>query len=155
VPRHAIPLALATLGSSEAQVRQWLAERSLSNVELVVGCRTDMASQYRQAHVTLAPFTDITRSKPVPNSLIESLACGRPVVTSELVGLANLIRTAQAGRVCAVTGEALADELRRLRAEWARYSGNARVLAEEQFGIDRFLAAYERVYADVLAGTTS
>src|SRR5207237_230726 len=84
-------------GNSAARVRQWIAERNLSNVELMVGYAAHMAVHYREAHVTLAPFTDLQRAKPAPNSLIESLACGRPVVISEAVGLAPLVREAGAG----------------------------------------------------------
>jgi glycosyltransferase involved in cell wall biosynthesis len=138
-------------GNSEGRVRQWIAERGLRNVELLVGCWKDMAGHYRRAHVTAAPFTDGTRSKAAPNSLVESLACGRPVLLTETVGLAELVRDADAGQVSAATGEALAEHLDRLRAGWDRYSRNARRLAERWFGQERFLAAYRQLYDEVLS----
>jgi glycosyltransferase involved in cell wall biosynthesis len=139
-------------GDSLDRVRRWVAERGLRNVELRVGCWSDMAGHYRGAHATVAPFTDPERCKPVPNSLIESLACGRPVLLTERTGLAAVVREAGAGLVCPPTGEGLAEHLDRLRAEWRRYARNARRLAERRFGTEKFVAGYRRLYAEVLPG---
>jgi glycosyltransferase involved in cell wall biosynthesis len=138
-------------GNSEKTVRQWIAERALKNVDVVVGCRGDMARQYAEAHVTIAPFTDPTRSKPAPNSVVESLASGRPVLVTEAIGLANLIREEQAGLVCPPTGAALAESLDRLQADHSRYCRNARRLAESRFSVEKFLAAYAQLYEEVIA----
>jgi glycosyltransferase involved in cell wall biosynthesis len=138
-------------GNSADRVRRWIAEKGLRNVELVVGCWKDMAPQYRAAHVCAAPFTDPARSKPAPNSVVESLACGRPVVVTEQVGLAELVRQERAGLVSAATGEALAEQLDRLQAGWDQYAQAARRLAERWFGTERFVAAYQRLYEEVMA----
>ena len=137
-------------GNSARCVRRWLAEREQPNVELVVERCADMPARYRQAHVTIAPFTEKDRSKPAPNSLVESLASGRPVLTSEVVGLADVVRDGLAGLVSPADGPALAECLDRLKAEWAFYARNARRLAERWFGADQFLRAYEQVYEEVL-----
>jgi glycosyltransferase involved in cell wall biosynthesis len=138
-------------GDSEPRVRQWIAERGLHNVELIVGRSRDMARHYRAAHVVLAPFTDLARSKPAPNSVIESLACGRPALVTEAVGLADLVRAGHAGYVAAPTGEALAEGLDRVRADWDHYAREARALAERAFGVERFVQAYRQLYEEVLA----
>ncbi len=137
-------------GNSLGQVRQWINERELRNVDLKVGRCEDMASQYQTAHVTTAMFTDPERSKPSPNSIVESLACGRPVLVSEQVGLAEVIRDGQAGIVCQANGEAIAAALDRLESGWVQYSSAARSLAEKWFGADRFLRKYGQLYAEVL-----
>ncbi|HXG08815.1 MAG TPA: glycosyltransferase [Gemmataceae bacterium] len=143
-------------GDSAPRVRQWIAERGLRNVELVTGCFPDMAVHYRQVHVTATPFTDLSRSKPAPNSLIESLACGRPVLVTETVGLAEVVREAAAGEVSEPTGPGLAEALDRLEADWISYSTRARRLAERYFGVGAFLRGYRRLYAEVLgAGRVS
>jgi len=138
-------------GDSEERVRRWITERGLRNVELRVGRLSNMAGEYQNAHVTIAPFVDVNRSKPAPNSLIESLACGRPILLTECVGLAELIHGTGAGRVSCATGEALAEHLDHLQTDWAQYSRSARRQAERWFGADRFLEAYQRLYEDVLA----
>jgi glycosyltransferase involved in cell wall biosynthesis len=138
-------------GDSEPRVRQWIAERGLRNVELLVGRVPDMARHYRAAHVVLAPFTDCARSKPAPNSVIECLACGRPALVTEAVGLADVIREGRAGCVAEPTGAALAEGLDRVRADWGHYAREARALAERAFGVERFVRAYNQLYEEVLS----
>src|SRR5262249_14601934 len=128
----------------------WIAERALRNVELVVGGCRDMAQQYRRGHATVAPFTARSTTKPAPHSLIESLACGRPVVTTDLVGLAGGIGGGSAGRGRPPTGGGIAEELDRLQREWDRYAGRARRLAEQRFGMAQFVDGYGRLYEEVV-----
>ncbi len=139
-------------GHSEGHVRRWIVEKGLRNVELVVGRCDDMAGQYHAAHVCAAPFTNPERAKPAPNSVVESLACGRPVVVTEQVGLADLVREGKAGAVCAATGEAIAEQLDRLQAVWEAHSTAARRMAEDWFGVERFLDGYRRLYDELIAG---
>ena len=140
-------------GDSQHPVRRWIEDRELHNVELVVGCASDMVSEYGHAHVTVAPFTDGERSKPAPNSLIESLACGRPVLLSDVVGLADMIEEGGAGVVSPTTGDALATGLDRLRTDWDVYSARARQLAERWFDVRLFCDSYARLYSELHVGT--
>jgi glycosyltransferase involved in cell wall biosynthesis len=138
-------------GNSLPTVRRWLAELDLRNVELQVGRCRNMAAEYAQAHVVATPFADASRSKPAPNSLIEGLACGRPALVTECVGLADIVRDGHAGSVSPATGEGLAEHLDQLRSNWSERSKHARCLAESCFGAEQFLAGYQRVYEEVLA----
>ena len=137
-------------GNSLQRVEQWIAQRGLSNVELVAGKCADMPGQYRSAHATIAPFTCLDRAKPVPNSVVESLACGRPVVTTDSVELASLIDEEQAGLTAQPSGAALAASLARLRTDWNLFSPRARRMAERWFGEEKFLQGYDRIYQELL-----
>ena len=137
-------------GNSLQRVEQWIAQRGLSNVELVAGKCADMPGQYRSAHATIAPFTCLDRAKPVPNSVVESLACGRPVVTTDSVELAALIDEEQAGLTAQPSGAALAASLARLRTDWNLFSPRARRMAERWFGEEKFLHGYDRIYQELL-----
>jgi glycosyltransferase involved in cell wall biosynthesis len=137
-------------GDSLPRVQHWLAQRGLTNVEVVVGRCADMATQYQAAHVTVAPFTQLDRCKPMPNSLVESLACGRPVVTTPEVGLADMVREEQAGRVCVADGAALADSFDELQADWSSFAQRARQLAERWFASENFVPSYHRLYQELV-----
>ncbi len=137
-------------GDSLPQVQQWLKERSLPNVELRVERVANMALQYQGVHVTAVPFLRMELCKPAPNSLVESLACGRPVLTTPGVGLAELVREGRAGAVCETEAAALAEGLDRLKAEWSGYAERARQLAEACFGAERFVSQYARLYQELL-----
>jgi glycosyltransferase involved in cell wall biosynthesis len=136
-------------GQSRSVVREWLQTRALPNVELVVGRCSDMASQYNAAHATLAPFTGTDQFKPAPNSLIESLSCGRPVITSPEVGISELVSEVGGGLVCPARGEDIANALDRLQGDWSTYSTRARMLAEKYFSEDRFIQDYAQLYEEL------
>jgi glycosyltransferase involved in cell wall biosynthesis len=137
-------------GNSLPRLRQMLAQRELHNVELVVGRFADMVGQYRAAHATVAPFTRMRQCKSAPNSLVESLACGRPVVVSPQVGLAELVQEGRAGISSEVSGQALADSFDRIQADWSAFSSGARRLAERWFATERFLEAYHNLYQELI-----
>jgi glycosyltransferase involved in cell wall biosynthesis len=137
-------------GDSLSRVRRWIAERGLSNVEVVVGRAADMPLQYRRASVTVAPFTRIEHCKPAPNSLVESLACGRPVVATPVVGLAEMISEERVGIVCAASGLALAESFDRLQSDWSSFSARARRTAERWFALEEFLGGYQRLYRELI-----
>jgi glycosyltransferase involved in cell wall biosynthesis len=136
-------------GESLKTVEAWIAQRRLSNVELTVGRMADMAQFYLRSHVTVAPFVDIRRCKPVPNSVVESMACGRPVVVTPAVRLASMIAKSQAGRVALPTGAGLAESFREIEADWGKCSTAARELAEQRFSKAAFIAAYRELYREV------
>ncbi len=133
-------------GNSLSKVQGWITERGLSNVALEVGRVAQMSCEYQRAHVTLAPFTQIERCKPSPNSVIESLASGRPVVVTPVVGLSELISESGSGVTCAPNAASLADALDRVERDWTRCSMRARDVAERFFGLELFVSSYQRLY---------
>ena len=139
-------------GASAAAARDRIAARRAVNVRLVTGRQRNMAKAYGSAHATLAPFTRTGWFKPCPNSVLESLGCARPVVATNLVGIAGLVQTEGAGVSCAPTGSALADAIRSLRHDYAAHQKAARPCAERHFGVTRFVGQYRRLYAEVLNG---
>ncbi len=86
-----------------------------------------------------------------PNSVIEALACGLPVVAFDTGSLAELV-TPQAGRVVSYGGNpwkidppdvpALADAAVHVLADLPRYWQGARQRAEEAFGLEGMVDGY-------------
>jgi glycosyltransferase involved in cell wall biosynthesis len=110
-----------------------------------------MATQYRGAHATVCCFAD-GFGKSCPNSVVEGLACGRPAIVSETVGIANLIHDHNAGVMIPRTVEGLIRGVERLRRQIDPMSRAARALAEQTFGMSQFLNTYQRLY-DVVRAT--
>jgi glycosyltransferase involved in cell wall biosynthesis len=154
LPQVRFRLCWRPWGNAYENVRAQIQQRSLENIELVRGTFSDMASQYRRCHITVAPFTDMSFCKPMPNSLIESLACGRPVVATEIVGLADVIRHERSGQVCPATVQKLAEAIERVGSDLIEYGKNARQLAEKWFSERQFVEGYRGAYQSVLGRST-
>lgn len=137
-------------GDSLPHVERSVAQRGLRNVRIVVGRFPNMDQFYRQAHATILPFTLMDKCKPSPNSLLESLACGRPVIVTPKVGLADVVRDHRVGAVCEESAEAIADAIEKLRGDWNRLADRSRQVSESLFSQDRFLRNYAQLYQEVL-----
>lgn len=133
-------------GDSLPVLRRWIQQRGLTNVEVIVGRFDEMAPHYHAAHVTFLPFADPRRCKPAPNSLIEGLACARPAIMTDHVGLATVVAEAGAGICCDVDVGEFSDAVDRLRTDWNNASRRARRLAEHRFGVEDFVTAYGQIY---------
>jgi glycosyltransferase involved in cell wall biosynthesis len=138
-------------GDALVEVRRQVEQRRLNNVEICVGRFEDMPQQYAAAHATIIPFVDMEQCKPAPNSLIESLACGRPVISTDGVGLAEFLRERRAGVVCPANVGDLAEAVNQANSQWINLAGNARLAAETEFCNDRFLDAYTVLYRELVA----
>ena len=123
-----------------------------SESELIVDWRgvvepADIPALDRSAHVLFAG--DIHPA--CPNSVIEAMACGLPVVAYDTGALSELV-SANAGRVVPYGGDAwkleppdvngLVEATREVLDEQARFRAGARARAEEAFGVDRMVDGY-------------
>lgn len=108
-----------------------------------------LASVYCAADVLLAP----SRVENLPNTVLEALACGLPVVASEAGGMRDAVRHLGTGWLSKVGDPLdLAEGLRRLLEDDAlrqRAAHEARRVAELEFSreaeIDAFESLYERI----------
>jgi glycosyltransferase involved in cell wall biosynthesis len=109
-----------------------------------------MAPMFHAADATVAPFVRKIRMKVCPTSLIESLACGRPILVSTKVGIADLVRDEQCGVVIAPTVDGFCRGIADLRSRYDYYAANARRTAERHFDLAECLRQHEVLYEEVL-----
>ncbi|MEO5588387.1 MAG: glycosyltransferase [Gemmatimonadaceae bacterium] len=108
----------------------------------------DMSEVYRSSHATICLFSP-GFGKPCPNSVIEGLASGRPVVLSHACGISSLVGRHGAGLSVSSDSRAVAAAINRLRDDYDRFSERARLLAEMRFDLRLFLKTYRDLYAEV------
>lgn len=147
-------------------------------MEIVVAGRVDQRSQanaLKQSHVPLEFLGVIERARvprlmrsahllfsaevnpPCPNSVIEALACGLPVVGFDSGALSELV-TGDAGRIVPYGGDpwkldppdipALAEAAAEILRDQPRFRKAARTRAESALGADKMVDQYIKVLLD-------
>jgi glycosyltransferase involved in cell wall biosynthesis len=137
-------------GDTLSVVRRWVQEYALENVTIVENDVEDMRQAIAECHAVVVPYTRAEGAKSCPNSALESLATGRPVLVSDKVGIADLVSAEESGLVFRPNAAQLAESISRMQGEYDRLRLNARSCAEKHFSITAFVNAYQRLYAQVL-----
>lgn len=124
--------------------------RAPPNVHISLELVPDMRRLFHSVDATIAPFLDRDWMKLCPTSLVESLACGRPVLVSSIVGISDLVGEDQCGAVFEPTVSGLCDGVRLLRARYETFAANARATAERHFDQVECFQHHEHLYQEVL-----
>jgi len=129
----------------EAVLRGWQAE----GIVEWMGFRSDIAALLQASHIVCLP----SYREGLPKSLLEALACGKPIVTTDVPGCREVVIDGVNGwRVPARDAAALAEAIGRLlgSAEQRHTMGAAgRRLAETEFAQTRIIAETMQVYKDL------
>jgi glycosyltransferase involved in cell wall biosynthesis len=108
---------------------------------------------YRQADL----FVTATTWEGMPNTVLEAMACGLPVVGTRASGLAELVRDGVNGYLVDVNDVAtLADRLAGLvdnPYERQRMGKESRKIAEREFAWEYITEQYVAIYKRICAGT--
>jgi glycosyltransferase involved in cell wall biosynthesis len=138
-------------GTVDARTRQELVQQSRVPVQFLgVVPREQIPDIIRSSHLLFsAEF-----NPPCPNSVIEALACGLPVIGFDTGSLRELVQS-DAGRLVPYGGDpwklqppdvpALAEAAREILSDQERFRAAARELAERRLGVDRMVDAYLKV----------
>ncbi len=108
---------------------------------------TNMNERYATAHCTIIPYTvEDDFLKHIPNSALESLAAGKPLLVSEKTELAIFVKKTACGIVFSPTVSGLTEALAEIKQNYARYQQQCRKTAQEYFSKDIFLQKYQEIY---------
>jgi glycosyltransferase involved in cell wall biosynthesis len=111
----------------------------------------DMAALIREATAVIFPATTLAGKADIPLVLLEAMATGRPVVTSDLPSMAMLGEAvARVPPQPAETARAL-DELLTDDALWHRRALDGRRLVEREFSETAAARMYADLYAELLS----
>ena len=117
------------------------------------GWQEDMPMLYRQAHIVCLPSY---YREGTPKSLIESAACGRPIVTTDRPGCREVVRHQQNGLLVPVRdSRALAEALKTLIGDAAlrkQMGKKGRELAVAEFSLEKVIGQTFVVYEKALSG---
>jgi len=140
-------LILAAYGQSGDQLRQ-------TRLPLVL--LGEQASEQDMARVLSASdlFVCPSREDNLPNTVMEAMACGVPVLGADVGGIPDMITDGQHGRlVPADDALALAKSLRELiiqRSTWQHYGQQARAKCEQHYALAQQGQAYAALHDELL-----
>lgn len=128
-----------------------LRDLNLENVQLEHRNVGDMSAEYLKADFTVVPFTHRDAGKPCPNSMVEGMACGLPVLISEAAPMCDFVRENECGGVFELDGKSIAQTYEWACRNYERLSANCIRIANSQFSSHAHYLAHERIYAQLLA----
>ncbi|MDM4764878.1 TIGR03088 family PEP-CTERM/XrtA system glycosyltransferase [Pelomonas sp. SE-A7] len=141
-----VRLAMLGGGVQLEAARQRLAEAGLAELCWLPGDRSDVARLMRWFDIYALP----SRAEGISNTVLEAMACARPIVATAVGGTPELLESGQEGLlVPPADAEALAEALESLlsRPERAAALGQAaHRRVQEQFSLGRMVAAYQAIY---------
>lgn len=150
--RRDIPFRVVGSGPEEARLKALANDLGAKNVTFV-GRRTggDLASEYAGARLVVVPSAWY---EPFGLIVLEAYAHGKPVVATQIGGLAELVREGETGLYASASDPAGLAE--RVGALWdapdvaAEMGRAARRLAETEYAPERHFERLEEIYARLL-----
>lgn len=144
--RERLRLVLVGEGPLRAQAQTVLAEGGVAELAWLPGERSDVPAVMRGLNAFVLP----SLAEGVSNTILEAMACGLPVIATDVGGNAELVQHGQTGLVippddvqaltrafCSLANQP--QEARRLGA-----AGRAAI--EQRFSLQAMVAAYQRLY---------
>jgi len=133
-------------GTADERARALVSSGGLTNVTMLGGAHADMRSLYLQHDFCVIPYTVPAGGKECPRSLVESLACGVPVLISGQASLAGFVQERACGEVFALTPQSFAAAVDAALGRYRELSANAVRAAHDQFDSRNTLRAYADIY---------
>ena len=134
-------------GDSFFKIKEEVKNRGLRNIQLIHEKIKDMRELYSKCHVVIAPFKK-DGGKSCPTSIMEALACGRPVIVGPGVGIRDLINKYRAG--LSYDDNNLVESIRIVENYWDHFASRTRYVAQKFFSKEKFINEYAKLYKEVL-----
>ncbi len=107
----------------------------------------DMNALLGKFDCVIIPYTALNQNlKLVPNSALEALAKGKPVLVSSKTGLAPIVKKEKCGVVFEPTVKSLQKAISDMDKNYDKYQKNCRKTAQKYFDKQKFIEEYEKVY---------
>ena len=133
------------------EMRQLISQSGHQDRIQLINETVDIASWLQQAHavVLLAQYASIVKS--YPNSLMEGLLAGRPVITTSSIAISDEVVANNYGVVLTKFSEnELIDKILELKNNYSYYSQAVKSLPASRFNPQEFVAFHERIYNSLL-----
>jgi len=111
-------------GKYNEQLYKKISELNLEKDVKAINGIVNMPEMYANAHVTVIPLLNLWSSPEIPLSAVESLACGRPVVATDVGGIAEIVKAHECGCVVKPLNDDLLRGLKEIKKSYLKYQKN-------------------------------
>ena len=135
------------LDEMEALIRK----SGLENQVRIINKKIDINHILSQVHGTILVSNNPLHIKSMPHSLIESITAGKPIITSESIGLNHLINEYQCGLVLKnFSSQELKSTIENFIANYTELSNHTVAVPEDRFSFYNQIQSYEKLYRTIL-----
>lgn len=134
-------------GVHDKELHEKIRELKLGDEVEIINKAVNMPEWFAKTHITVIPYLNGWRSPEIPLSAVESLACGRPVVITDVAEIAELVQRYGLGVVCSPNKESIIAAFKECKKNYATYQPNCHKVVERLFKFDvekviKFLRLY-------------
>jgi len=115
------------------ELYQKINELNLNDYVEVIDEIVDMPEMYAKIHLTVIPFLNLRRSPEIPLSAIESLACGRPVLVTNVAEISEIVKKYKCGEVSNPIVDDFFIALTNCKRNYNIYQKNCKTVIDELF----------------------
>ncbi len=145
-----VDFILAWRKQAYPEIKRLLKKMKVNNIILQNNIISDFNREYALVHSTIIPYTKRDNYlKLIPNSALESLAAGKPVLISSKVELANIIQREKCGIIFEPSPDCLVKAIRELKKNYSFQQKKCRKVAQKYFSQEIFLKKYEKIYSEL------
>lgn len=144
--RVEVQLQLVGEGSCRARVEELLTKHDCISSTWMAGNRSDVAELMKDFDIFVLP----SLAEGISNTILEAMACGLPVIATNVGGNAELVEHEKSGFLVEVTSAA--EMAKRIMAYVddselkIRHGAQGRLLVEQKFSIEAMTKAYDSLY---------
>jgi len=131
------------------EMKKLVDEKGFSGRIKIVDQVVDVNKTLANVHATVAPFVTFKENKSYPNSIITSLAAGKPVMVSNQIPIAQIVEEEGCGVVIDPTANAFIDGINKLKSNYKLYQQNCIPVCKKYFSHTRLLKDYSKIYSEV------
>jgi glycosyltransferase involved in cell wall biosynthesis len=122
----------------------------------IINRKVDVNTVLSKVHGTILLAENSSLVKAYPHSLIESLAGGKPVITTSVIAMSDYITKNKCGFVVEdFSLESLIAKIDQFRSQYMTCSDAAHRVGAEDFAVPRMLSEMEKVYDKIMSNRQS
>jgi glycosyltransferase involved in cell wall biosynthesis len=122
---------------------------ALNNITLKNDIVSNMPDVYNANHFTVIPYIHADGGKECPNSAIESLCCGIPVLISSVCPFSSFVEEHMCGVVFDPTPSALVDAVESGMEQYQTLAKNAFTIAQRSFSQVQYFSRLGKIYQEL------